>query len=216
MKKIAYTLAEIMIVITVIGFLSVVLTNTIKIDRFQDKNEKLSVLKVIDEFNVATAQIRDLEKKACPFKVFAHDIAGDMEYSLYKKDGSALAGTEDALEIFEDYLKLDRPASGYYDFCDYTGWADCPENIKGARLIGEVYVGLKVTADTSTAALEKCQDYYHISTDIKTDDGNELVDVGDDKNCWADLYIDINAKKGPNEVGKDIFIYSLGAAGIIY
>lgn len=217
MKKIAYTLAEVTIVITVIGLLSVVLVNTVKIDRFRDKQEKASVIKVIDEFNVAAAAIRDLEKKACPFKIFAYDVAGDMEYSLYKKNGSALAGTEDALAIFEDYLKLDRPSSGYYDFCDYTGWTSCPDDIKAARLIGEVYVGLKVTASTSTGALELCQDYYRISTDTKTEGGNELVEASDtDKKCWADLYIDINGKKGPNEVGKDIFIYSMGAAGIIY
>ena len=143
-------------------------------------------------------------------------MAGDKEFALYKKsDGKTLAQTADAMALYEEYIKLDRPQSDYYDFCDYTGWASCTKNkIKAARLTGDIYVGIQVN---DNGALESCPNYYRISTEANVDEENSLITPdANEKICWGKLYIDINGKKIPNEVGKDIFIYGLSGAGIVY
>lgn len=221
MKKIykkAFTLAEILIVMTIVGILTAVLMHNLRLSQFDDKKFKAGAVKVIQEFNIASAKIRDLETTKCPTGNFVIDIMGDKEYALTTNGSTLMTTTTDVLDLFGEYIKLDHP-SDYYNFCDYTGWEDCPENVKGVKMAGDIYVGLKVTA--TTTSMSACPDYYIIDTSAKDKEQgkaneNTLIQAGTDKNCWANLYMDINGKQGPNKLGEDVFVYGLDKDGVFY
>ncbi len=231
MKKLAFTLAEVTLVLVIIGILAIVMIKNIKTDTFKDKELKAGAVKVINDFNIASMKIREIEHDKCPsaaFMVKAGSEENDWVYTLIEKDEKdatkVLNDATKVLDLYGEYLKFDKPRSGYYNFCDHTGGLkdeDCKDsaNIAGIRLAGDIYVGLKMNLENDVP--KDCPtSYYRINTAAKDEtpgvqNQNDEVTISGEK-CWAKLYMDINGNAGPNEVGQDIFVYGMNSDGVLY
>ena len=218
MKKHAFTLAEVTLVLAIIGILAIVMIKNIKTDTFKDKELKAGAVKVVNDFNIASMKIREIEHDKCPNAAFMVKAGSDWVYTLTEKDADKV------LDLYGEYLKFDKPSSGYYNFCDHTGGLkddDCKgsADIKGIRLAGDIYVGLKMNLKNDVP--EDCPtSYYRINTAAKDEtpgvqNQNDEVTISGEK-CWAKLYMDINGNAGPNEVGQDIFVYGMNSDGVLY
>lgn len=218
MKKHAFTLAEVTLVLAIIGILAIVMIKNIKTDTFKDKELKAGAVKVVNDFNIASMKIREIEHDKCPNAAFMVKAGNDWVYTLTEKDADKV------LDLYGEYLKFDKPRSGYYNFCEHTGGlkdADCKgsANIAGIRLAGDIYVGLKMNLENDVP--KDCPtSYYRINTAAKDEtpgvqNQNDEVTISGEK-CWAKLYMDINGNAGPNEVGQDIFVYGMNAEGVLY
>ena len=218
MKKHAFTLAEVTLVLAIIGILAIVMIKNIKTDTFKDKELKAGAVKVVNDFNIASMKIREIEHDKCPNAAFMVKAGDDWVYTLTEKDATKV------LDLYGEYLKFDKPRSGYYNFCDHTGGLKdegCEESadIAGIRLAGDIYVGLKMNLENDVP--KDCPtSYYRINTAAKDEtpgvqNQNDEVTISGEK-CWAKLYMDINGNAGPNEVGQDIFVYGMNSDGVLY
>ncbi len=209
-KLFAFTLVEILIVLTIIGFLSVIALRNLTSNNFKTKQFQASAYKVVEEFQSASIKIREIETNKCPTGEFATNIMGDMEFSLYSAP-SVLATSEDVLNLYSNYLKMENKGA---DFCSHTkafsetyctGEED--KTIKGARISENMYIGIEVISNPETGALADCPNYYRVNPN------EEVTGTG---KCWGRLYLDANGIEGPNKYGEDAFVFGLNASGIIY
>lgn len=210
MKNHAFTIAEVVIAMTIVGILAVLLLTTINNKSLDDKTSIAQAYKVLDSFEQASAKIRDMEPDKCPTGAFIAEVTGSYEFALINSDGTTM-NTAQVYELYSKYLKFSNTSP--IDFCANTGYCTLvneaaeddedkidTNNIKGAKLPTGAYIGFEVTG------IADCPDYYLPEyEDIKTGEGK----------CWGKLYVDTNGTKEPNELGKDVFIFGLGEGGIV-
>ena len=207
--KIAFTLAEVLITLVIISFISIISIKTIKNnnDSFSGKDDYARVYKVIENFDYAFAQIRDLEKINCPMGKFINKtkIATSGTKYAYEKVLNAADATA-VFDILKNYIKFDEED---LNFCDYSGYCDdsTQANNPAGKIAGDIYVGINMYDNISD-----CPNYYMpdaglitVRTDVKT---------GDKPKCWGNLLIDINGAKSPNSEGEDVYIFGLDENGI--
>ncbi len=195
MKK-AYTLAEVLMCMVIIGFLAIIMVRNIKTKDFTEKNYTANALKIIQNMQQASLKIRELEKENCPTESFMVSVLDTWEYTLVDSSGNNLEAAE-VIDLYGKYLKFED--SGF-KFCDYTTYCS-NDDIIGAKIAPESYIGIEITS------IEDCPEYYIPGSDATT--------AGKGK-CWGKLYIDVDGKKGPNTLGKDIFVYGLNETGVAY
>lgn len=205
----AFTLAEILIVVMIIGVISILALRSLNTKNFEEKQFQASAYKIVEEFQQASVKVREIETESCPASQFAVDIMGDKEYAIYE-DGS-LANTQQVMDMYSNYLKMENMGLNFCDIttafsADYCAGAAAGQII-GAKVAGDMYVGLEVIADTNSGELGDCPSYYRVNP-------NTLVN-GNGK-CWGRLYFDANGKKGPNVFGQDAFVFGLDESGVIY
>lgn len=200
MKKInpknAFTLAEVLICLMIIGVIAVVMIKNLRTQDFTEKSYIANGFKALETVQQASLKIRDLENTSCPMGSFMVNVAGTYDYTLVNASGTN-ANTTEVLNLYNNYLKLESVG---INFCDYTGY--CSNSaIKGAKLPGNVYIGFEVTSVTN------CPNYYlPNSSTLLTGEGK----------CWGKLYVDTDGPKGPNQLGKDVFVMGLNEKGVAY
>lgn len=205
----AFTLAEILIVLMIIGVIAILALRNLNSNNFQKKEFQANAYKAVQEFQSASVKVREIEVEKCPTSEFTTEIMGEPEYSIYDSP-SVLANTDQVLALYGNYLKMENAG---LKFCNYTGaFADSycstgKDKIKGAKISDNMYIGLEVIADTATGVLGDCPSYYRVNPN------EEVTGVG---KCWGRLYVDTNGKKQPNVYGQDAFVFGLNASGVIY
>ena len=107
MKKIAFTLAEVLICLVLIGILAAILINNMKFSDFKEKEFIATANKVLVEAQDALLQIRTREKTQCPMGVYTLNIAETNEYLLVGDDGSTPATSEDVINLIGKYIKFE-------------------------------------------------------------------------------------------------------------
>lgn len=202
MKKNAFTLAEILIVLLIVGVIAVIMY-----EHFDDVNsslqEKMSVSKVLkakDAVHQALTNIKLFDKSSCPMGAFMVNSAGTWEYTLVTGPGGSGLTTDGLVTLLQDYLKFQEVP---VDFCDYTSY--CSDNtIKGGKIFDDTYIGFKVYGN----AIANCPDYYMPgSGDLITGRGK----------CWGTLYVKLADPYNVDDtLGQDVFIFGLGQDGVAY
>ncbi len=195
-NKKAFTLAEVLVCLMIIGVLAAVMIQNIKTKDFTEDGYTATALKILDNVQQASLKIRELEPERCPTGSFMVDVAGDWEFTLVNDSQTAL-NTSEVLNLYGNYLKFEETD---LNFCDHTPYCS-DDDIKGAKLAGNSYIGFEV------GAIEDCPDYYMPNTDT--------IISGKGK-CWGKLYIDVDGSKGPNTLGKDVYVIGLNENGIAY
>ena len=194
--KKAFTLAEVLICLMIIGVLAAIMIKNIKTKDFTEKGYIASAYKALESVQQASLQICELETTSCPMQSYMVNVAGDWEYTIVNASGTN-ANTEEILNLYDNYLKLEDTG---INFCDYTPYCNS-DSIKGAKIAGNGYIGFEVTE------VQTCPDYYlPNSTTLMKGEGK----------CWGKFYFDADGKKGPNELGKDVFVFGLGERGLVY
>ena len=202
MKKIAFTLAEILLVTIIIGVIAIIMYELLD-DVNSSLHYKMSVSKVLkarDAVQKALTEIRLFEKTKCPMQAFMVNSAGTWEYTLVTGSGGTGLATDGFLTLMQSYLKFQQVP---VNFCDYTDY--CNDNtIKGGKIFDDTYIGFKIYGN----AIADCPNYYM--------PGSEEIIEGRGK-CWGTLYIKLaDLNNVDNALGKDVFIFGLGENGLAY
>ena len=205
MKNRAFTLAEMLICIVVMGLLAVATISNMKFQNFNDKKYVASAYKVVQEFQQASMEIISNDKESCPVGKFM----ADNEFQLVNSSGSSPSLTE-IMEIFAKHMKIEKIGSSFCDNTTYcTKISKASNKITGARLPGEIYVGIE-----KYDKISDCPSYIDLNkketiTPAKDFNNNTIK-------CWGQLYVDADGSKGPNALGEDVYIFGLGENGLIY
>lgn len=214
MKLKAFTLAEIIIVLTIIGVLATIMMVTVKPDKFREDINLANARKAIEFINQAAVQIMDLERIQCPSRAFMVKPAGlaTWEFDLLDEDGDP-ADSEAIAALFGNYIKYE---TGIIDFCAATeACADgtTANTIMGARTTGDIYIGFEKFDN-----IEDCP-AYRIPGEITDTAAPTKLNVRtgnqDAVQCWGKIYIDVDYKDTRNIIGDDLYIYGLGETGIV-
>jgi len=192
----AFTLAEVLICLMIIGVMAIIMIRNLRTKDFTEKSYIAGGYKAIESVQQASLKIRDIETASCPTGSFMVNVAGTWEYALVNASG-ANANTTEVLNLYDSYLKLENTG---LNFCDYTGYCS-NDSIKGAKLPGNTYIGFETTG------VINCPSYYLPNSSSLT--------AGKGK-CWGKLYIDVDGPKGPNQLGKDVFVMGLNEDGVAY
>lgn len=194
--KNAFTLAEVLVCMVIIGILAIIMVQNVKTKDFTEKGYVANALKIIENVQQASLKIREIEKTNCPMASFMINIMDTWEYALVNSSGNSASAT-DVINLYAKYLKFENKG---LKFCDYTSYCS-NDNIIGAKIPPGSYIGIEITS------IANCPSYYV--------PGSTTTTPGKGK-CWGKLYIDVDGNKGPNQHGKDVFVYGLNEIGIAY
>lgn len=213
MKK-AFTLAEILICMAIIGALGVVLMRSISNQNFDEKEYALKAHKAMRLIDEASAQIIQSEVEQVPAGAFMINTAGSWEYVICSAANSCTnkATSPNLINLYKKYIKFENTTNDFKS--DYTGYSGAPEDIDGAKIPGEIYIGMEVNSNNSW----ECPGTIYIpASELKTNETFVASTTANtsDKKCWGKIYIDTNGKKGPNELGKDVYVFGMGEFGIV-
>ena len=193
MQNKAFTLAEILIALTIIGFISIVMIKNIKMADLKEDTNSAKAFKVLEVFDEASTNIRDTAY--CPMGKFIYKDVDDYELGL------KIAQDMNVLDMYSEFVKFEKR---YDSFCDYTGYSDCNGTIPAAKIPGDIYIGIEQLDEVSD-----CPDYYMPDNPTKIEVLENPIE-GKKPQCWAKLYVDTNGKEEPNTLGKDVFIFGIG------
>ncbi len=200
MKNKAFTLAEVLIAMTIIGIVAAILLTTIRADRQVEKTFAPKANKAIELFDEGATQLLDIDKTNCPMSEF---IINETEKGLYNSSGTAVTSQE-AFDLFSEYIKFEKTG---LNFCANSGYCESSTTIPGGKISGDIYVGVAVND------IADCPDFYRPGTAEKITVANDLLSGAKPK-CWAKLYIDVNGSDGPNTEGKDVFVLGFDRKGV--
>ncbi len=204
MKKYAFTLAEVIIVMIIIGILTIILARAIRTDKFSEKANIAKAYKAINSFSEAATNIKD-NQTYCPMGSLIYKIKADGAYSYDYGINLPSSNKEQAVvNMFADYMKFEKTG---LDFCEFSGYCSKGAITNSAvRFSNDIYAGIQVLS-----AIADCPDF-------KLPDGSQVTQraglLEGKPKCWAKLYIDVNGLDGPNQEGKDVFIFGLDADGV--
>lgn len=211
MRKKAFTMTELTIVMIIVGILAAALALNIRNVKVKEKAMVANGFKTIEAVEQAFAKIREIDKTNCPMGSFIIKQAGKGTYSYELKNnaGTAAANASDVINMIARYIRFEGTIG---TFCSKTPY--CANTaIKGAKLAGtDIYVGVEILTK-----VENCPTYhmpdsettYPAPTKINKKTGNTET-----AQCWGKLYIDVNGADTPNTLGKDVFVFGLDESGL--
>ena len=204
--KKAFTLAEIILVLIIMGILVLVILQTVKPNTYDDKTNTAHAQKIYATLDNAAAQIIANERVQCPEGRFmVRPAGGSWEFVTKKTNGTDNADAAALVSLFGKYIKYEIDS---LNFCDYT--TACNSDIEGAKVVGGAYIGFTVYSD-----ITDCPAYYVPGDNVQHPaptmfEGGSMVN----KKCWGEVRVDVNGIKGPDIVGNDVFTFGLGELGI--
>ena len=210
MKKIAYTLAEILITLTVVGVVAALTMPALISSSQNQKNAAALAVAVSDWENAMAAMM-------------SADGATDMfETTAFKNLGGDLYGydSDDKIKEFvgeiSKYIDISNYSKGFQEFYDGLYWKKINGTVNNDYTDGAYTEPLVLTTPKGIV--------YGISTpdsvkgtiyDNKTE--TDVLELGGNLNSRAaSIDIDVNGKKKPNTYGRDVFSFALGSDGLLY
>ena len=211
MKKKAFTIAEILVALVVVGIIVKSVVSNVQSDTFQEKANIARAYKVINEFDKASASIIATDSINCPLGALMQkagkneDGSYDYELGLVLPDNNK---EKAVLDIYGEHMKFEKTD---LNFCDYSTYCQIANNgttnIPAVRFANTIYAGIKLYNE-----VQNCPDFSLPETEGKITPHTKMS--GETPKCWANLYVDVNGMEEPNIEGKDIFIFGLDEFGI--
>lgn len=184
--KKAFTMAEAILVMTILGIIATIMITNIKPTEFRDKGLSVLAKKVLTQIDAATQQI-----------VLSHTQQGYLSnvYPIGSTSSSAFTAlTEDQVQaLYKKYLVTTRKT--------------CTNETTDCRCFGKGFV--LMLKDGS------CMAYKNATAAVDTRFPGEGADVNVTPNMGY-IFIDINNTDEPNVMGKDQFVVPLNQEGIHY
>jgi len=203
MSKKGFTLAEVSIAMMIMAFLCLIMIQAFNPKKYQEKTNKAAALKAIEFTNQATAQMLDNEDNF-PTASWMIKTGGlnSWEYT------STATTSTDIIGLYEEFLKFE---GGVINFCDKSGYCD-DDKIKGAKVAGGTYFGIE-----KFDAITDCPSYrmpYEETDSPAPSEFDPKTATYTTKKCWGKVYLDINGSSGPDELGKDVYVFGMGEFGL--
>ena len=208
MKNRAFTLAEVVLVMVLMGIIAIALIRTVKVKDVQSKTDTVAAYKAINLFDQASFSLRDIDSTYAPTGAFIQKTGktvkadGSIEYSYERTIN--VSNAADIRNAFATYVKFD---STYDNFCTYSGYCDASETYPGGR-IGDIYIGFELLENISD-----CPNFYMPEAEGEIAVREDLR-TGIKPKCWAKIYIDTNGNKDPNTLGNDVYIFGIDELGL--
>lgn len=192
MKKDAFTLAEVLITLGIIGVVAA-MTLPALITNYKDKQTVSQLKKVYSSLNQAVQLAKEDNGP-----IESWDLVG-----FFSPEGA-----KNLIEILAPYLKITKYCSNNAENCvpDMYYYPDM-----------KIYMNLNSDTRTGKAILSD-GNLFMVRTRAKNcnDTDSYLEDVYDPKfeNYCAWILIDINGMKKPNALGRDVFAFNLYSTGV--
>jgi len=187
MKKQAFTMAEAILVMTILGIIATIMITTLKPAEYKDKGLAILAKKVLSEIDTATTQI-----------LINNSQNGNMAY-LYVPGSSttfssAAASKEGDLgKLYKRYLTATRKA------CNTS---TCPCNAYGNKFYLKDGACIGITSGAAAA---------NVNTRFPGESTSTAMKPG-----FGQIFFDTNGEEEPNVLGKDQFLLPLSVEGIQY
>lgn len=226
-KLIAFTIAEIVICLTIIGVLAAVTISTIDTQNFYQKSYLTGARKIVNEFNQASLRIRE-EQSVCPDGSFLSDVSNNSAiFSCNLSDANIVS-------VYQNYIKYKTLHSSGICISGVNATGNtssmCPAGSTrpGFKLQNGAFVGFELFTNNLTT----CR-YYDFETMIEKQKKAETINMTTvpmltvpttgangtklktQTQCWARLWVDMNGKTGPNIEGQDVFGFYIGSQGLV-
>ena len=208
--KKAFTMAEVILVMTILGIIATIMITTLKPAQFKDKGLEIMARKVLSEIDTAVTQILINDTLGGNLGLLKHpDCDYTVPFPLGWFNGlpdSCTAGAPYVLsKIFRKYLTTTRQEVSNTSFCGKN--AETAFYLKDGACVG---IGTVYTIGSQVDTL-----FPDETLPIKL----ELDSVGGNSkrsDYFGAIYVDTNGDEEPNVFGKDRFTWALGPSGIVY
>lgn len=186
----AYTLAEVLIVMSIIGVLAVITVTSMNTEKHRENINKAKVMKAIEVVNNASVSIMQ-DNNVCPDgKLITGALGQSNEYGIVT--ASSTPTDEEVLNEYKKYIK----------FLSTSGTPVAKGTLAGGTTITFAVI----------SPIGDCPNYTN------PENGEAITVVaGSDGNkpkCWATITIDANGSEGPNTNGEDRFTFGIGENGV--
>ncbi len=219
MKKLAFTIAELVICLMVIGVLAAVTISTMDTKNFYQKSYLASARKIINEFDQASLKIRD-NKDNCPEGVFIVDITNSSAEAVHTLNTGNIVGT------YKRYTKILNESSNICSTAT-SNTSMCPSGATrpGGKLPSGAYIAFEIFSSLSTCKyydlekmvqMQKDKETINMSTAPMLSASSRIDTLSSKTKCWGRLWVDMNGKTAPNIEGQDVFGFYLGSQGVFH
>ena len=191
----AFTMAEAILVMTILGIIATIMITTLKPAEFKEKSLKVLAKKVLSEIDTATTQVMINNSKL-----------NDME-TLLKADGTSFEFATDSAEtmkLYKKYLTTIRTAPNTKSFC-MTG-----DSSSTTALTNITAVYLK---DGSCMGLLPAGSNHELTRDTVFPGEEGTVEI---EATQGFILFDTNGLEEPNTISQDQFVMPIDKNGILY
>ena len=189
--KKAFTMAEAILVMTILGIIATIMITTLKPAEFKDKGLSVLAKKVLSEIDNATTQILVNNTKLGTMATLVAD-GGGTEFT-FKGNANAV------MNFYKKYLTTIRTSVANNSFCK-TGGTYNATGVNAVYLKDGACMGIYATANASAPTLFPGE-------------GTTTINANATQGV---IFFDTNGEDEPNTLGKDRFILPIAEEGIRY
>jgi len=196
--KKAFTMAEAILVMTILGIIATIMITTLKPAKFKEEALRTLGRKVMSEIDTAVSQIMINDSQDGKMNKLLTDTPGDTPYSF--SDNTKATDLE---KLFKKYLTTTRTAVSGTSFCGATESSTTFSFV----LKDGACLGVKMGPSEYTSLFPG-----------ETGDGTDIEATSTDGTATllGSLYMDSNGDDEPNVFGKDRFAFPIAVSGIYY
>ena len=187
--KKAFTMAEAILVMTILGIIATIMITTLKPAEFKEKGLKVLAKKVLSEIDTATTQILVNNSKLGTMTTLVWENGTQFKY---------VGNAANVMTFYKKYLTTIRTTVPTTSFC-VTGGQATSRGATAAYLKDGACIGIYATAITTQPTIFPGE----------TNTTNATATQGL-------LLFDSNGEDEPNTIGQDRFILPIGDEGIKY
>ena len=196
MKKHAFTMAEAILVMTILGIIATIMITTLKPADFQDKGLKVLAQKVLNNIDNATTQLLMNNSADGTFdNVYPHNSTTAFATSTNTDDNATALRT-----LYQGYVATTRKSC--------TNTTDCGECGDTTKYKAGFYMKDGSCMAFGLGAASRDTIFPGETGGVKT--------LTDQQATRGVIFFDINGLEGPNVAGKDQFLVPFGKDGIDY
>lgn len=188
--KKAFTMAEAILVMTILGIIATIMITTLKPAEFKEKGLKVLAKKVLSEIDTATTQILVNNSKLGTMTSLVH--ANGTQFTF-------VGNAANVMDFYKKYLTTIRANVPTTSFC-VTGGQSTSRNATATYLKDGACIGIYATAVTTQPT-------------IFPGEGTSPTNASATQGL---LLFDTNGEEEPNTLGQDRFILPIGPEGIQY
>lgn len=191
--KKAFTMAEAILVMTILGIIATIMITTLKPAEFKEKGLRIMAKKILSEIDTATTQVLiNNTKNGSMAEILVPTLTNGASYSFGTTGNAYLNYTA---MIYKKYLTATR------------------QNTTGSYCAANAGISFYLKDGA-------CIGFKHGGTSYDTifpgETGTTSITNATHSSLLGAIYVDTNGDEEPNTIGKDRFLFPVGTEGILY
>lgn len=205
MKKTAFTLMEMIIVMIIVGFLVALLIRGINSLGLSEKQNSAIIYKVMDDFTQISLRTLGQDSKHFPTGTYIQETVENWKY-MAVNDEDKPATAADIIKYLSKNARFKKTGINFCSNSDCSVLGLDGETIEGVRMFSDTYIGILLNPDLEnsdgSSGITDCPQYYMPEVE-------GTIEPSKNYKCWAKLFVDTNGKKLPNKLGEDIYVFGI-------